>query len=117
MAVATATSIPVSMCVCSRGTHQPQAGVEVFDLLVDEAAELQLALLALGGLLLLGLCAFHPGQDGVKEDTATADTIHPDLGQRYRGVKTPLYTVAMWPCFEKRNPMGLVEPIHGIQPS
>ena len=44
--------------------YQSEARGEVLDLLVDEAAQLQLALLALGGLLVLSLCAFHTEPTG-----------------------------------------------------
>lgn len=44
-------------------TYQPQSGCKVFDFLVDEAAELELAFLALDWLLILRLCAFHTEQE------------------------------------------------------
>lgn len=47
------------MLVAARVTHQPQACCQIFDLLVDEAAELELAFLAFDWLLILRLCALH----------------------------------------------------------
>lgn len=40
-------------------THQPQACCQIFDFLVDEAAELKLAFLAFDWLLIFRLCALH----------------------------------------------------------
>lgn len=48
-------------------SHQSKAGCQIFDLLVDEAAELQLALCTFGGFLVLGLCALHSVHGRVKE--------------------------------------------------
>lgn len=45
-------------------THQPQACCQIFDFLVDEAAELKLAFLAFDWLFILRLCALHTGQEG-----------------------------------------------------
>lgn len=47
------------MLVAIRVTHQPQACCQIFDFLVDEAAELKLAFLAFDWLLILRLCALH----------------------------------------------------------
>lgn len=44
-------------------TYQPQSCCQVFDFLVDETAELELAFLALDWLLILSLCAFHAEQE------------------------------------------------------
>lgn len=49
-------------CFLESDTYQPQSCCKVFDFLVDEAAELELAFLAFDWLLFLRLCAFHAEQ-------------------------------------------------------
>lgn len=40
-------------------THKSEPSGQIFDFLVDETAELEMALCAFGRVLLLRLCAFH----------------------------------------------------------
>lgn len=60
-----ARCVPVHVTVsCSGTTHQPEASGQVLDLLVDETAELELALFTFSWLLVLRLCTFHTVERG-----------------------------------------------------